>query len=655
MSSRFGWAAAVAVSVLWVPRLAHAVCGDGVLDAGEGCDDGRLLTLTGQSVFHDHTDTSPRSLTFDAAGVVYLSESDTDQVHLLDAAGAVSGAIAFGSRPGFSALSPGGFLFASLAGTDEVVVVDTAAGSPAPVPLVTSLSGPQGLAVSSDGSTLYVADRTLDVVRRFDLPGADSPVDIVTGLDDPRGVALSPDGTRLYLAEHTRDEVMVVQLDAGSPAPTSVLNDPGSRVDGPWGVAFGPDGALYVVNRSVDGLLRFDFAANDFEEVLAAGTFDSPRDVAFDAAGAMYVSESVLGVVLRYETRGNSDVVADACRSDCSLAGCGDGVVDMAEACDEGAFNGTTACGCAVGCGFVIADTACGSPAGDCLGPDVCNGSGRCVRGSPLAEGTGCGDPNPTECSDADSCDGAGACSRNDLPDGTACGDTRNDECRRPDRCDGAGTCAANDLPDGTSCDDGRFCNGDESCQSAECVTSAAPCRDGEVCDEDADQCYGPCGDGEVAGSEECDDANSSSGDGCSATCREESGYACAGEPSVCRCTGNACGGPPGGGGSGPGAGGASDASVGDRDAGEPSDASAPRDAGSSGGTSGGNGGGGRGGGLGARGGDGEPPGSDGDAGCDCRVPGAPSQADRSWWLVVAALLPLISSRRRRRGHRRRV
>lgn len=42
------------------------------------------------------------------------------------------------------------------------------------------------------------------------------------------------------------------------------------------------------------------------------------------------------------------------------------------------------------------------------------------------------------------------------------------------------------------------------------------------------------CGNGTVAGSETCDDSNTTAGDGCSATCQIETGYACSGAPSTC-------------------------------------------------------------------------------------------------------------------------
>ncbi len=45
------------------------------------------------------------------------------------------------------------------------------------------------------------------------------------------------------------------------------------------------------------------------------------------------------------------------------------------------------------------------------------------------------------------------------------------------------------------------------------------------------------CGDGVIAPSEDCDDGDPASGDGCSASCAPETGYDCAGEPSSCLST----------------------------------------------------------------------------------------------------------------------
>lgn len=86
-----------------------------------------------------------------------------------------------------------------------------------------------------------------------------------------------------------------------------------------------------------------------------------------------------------------------------------------------------------------------------------------------------------------------------------------------PFTCEGPPTCGNGvRAPSAEQCDDGNTTNGD-GCSST-CTIEAAPA----------------CGDGTIAGSEACDDGNPSSGDGCSSTCTVEPGYACSGVPSVC-------------------------------------------------------------------------------------------------------------------------
>ena len=67
---------------------------------------------------------------------------------------------------------------------------------------------------------------------------------------------------------------------------------------------------------------------------------------------------------------------------------------------------------------------------------------------------------------------------------------------------------------------------------SGDVPTSTAPGVTSEV--EDTSGGDVVCGDGIVDDTEACDDADMDAGDGCSATCEIETGYACTGEPSVC-------------------------------------------------------------------------------------------------------------------------
>ena len=79
----------------------------------------------------------------------------------------------------------------------------------------------------------------------------------------------------------------------------------------------------------------------------------------------------------------------------------------------------------------------------------------------------------------------------------------------------------------GETCDDGNTTSGD-GC-SATCTVEP-----GFTCSGSPSVCTPICGDGLVRGGEACDDGNTSSGDGCSATCTTETGYSCSGSPSSC-------------------------------------------------------------------------------------------------------------------------
>ena len=166
-------------------------------------------------------------------------------------------------------------------------------------------------------------------------------------------------------------------------------------------------------------------------------------------------------------------------------------------------------------------------------GNDICTG-GNCA-GSDLCAGIVCSDGD--QCNDDGSCDPqTGACNA-PIPkaDGTLCDDadsgTGNDICT-------GGNCAGSDLCAGIVCSDGDQCNDDGSCdpQTGACG-AATPKANGTSCD-DTDQCTiddqcvsGSCaGDADICGDgttqtscgEECDDGNTSSGDGCSDTCASE-------------------------------------------------------------------------------------------------------------------------------------
>jgi cysteine-rich repeat protein len=90
-----------------------------------------------------------------------------------------------------------------------------------------------------------------------------------------------------------------------------------------------------------------------------------------------------------------------------------------------------------------------------------------------------------------------------------------------------------------SACNDG-IKNGSEtgvdcggSCSACACAV-AMDCGTGYQCISGYCAAITICGNGVVESGEQCDDFNTASGDGCSATCMIESGWSCSGTPSVC-------------------------------------------------------------------------------------------------------------------------
>ncbi len=218
------------------------------------------------------------------------------------------------------------------------------------------------------------------------------------------------------------------------------------------------------------------------------------------------------------------------------IPGCGDGVRVDPEGCDDGDLDDGD--GCSSSCRIEIGFTTCRTSA-DCVP------AGRCDAGTCLARcftNAECNDSNPCT---SDACDATGVCSNTGLPAGSAggCAAGRvcsgaptnacvqcvsNAQCSAPTPiCDVATTtcvqCASN-----LDCDDGNACTTD-TCASATCTRT--PVVDGTACGTGrcgGGSCVIACGDGIVSmATEQCDDGNTSSMDGCSSSCSVETGWSC--------------------------------------------------------------------------------------------------------------------------------
>jgi hypothetical protein len=127
------------------------------------------------------------------------------------------------------------------------------------------------------------------------------------------------------------------------------------------------------------------------------------------------------------------------------------------------------------------------------------------------------------DCSDLDDecnegvCDPtSGSCLAEPHPSGTTCGSAEDDDCTNPDSCDGAGTCQPNNEPDGAACNDGLACNTEEFCLAGvcsggsphDCSGTGDQCNADSSCDPDGEEGNCDAPGGAAHEGDPCDDGN---------------------------------------------------------------------------------------------------------------------------------------------------
>jgi cysteine-rich repeat protein len=222
----------------------------------------------------------------------------------------------------------------------------------------------------------------------------------------------------------------------------------------------------------------------------------------------------------------DGDGQADCADSDCAdspVCGvCGDGVRNVGEGCDDGNQVETDAC------------------TNSCV-------SARCGDGIVQAGVDECDDGNTINTDACTNACTAARCGDGITGPGEQCDDgnqNNNDGCTNACQ---MMRCGDGIVQGGEACDDGNMVNEDgctNACMLPTCgdgfVQAGEQCDDANMVNTDAclNTCMtARCGDGVVregAGAEACDDADTDAGDGCSATCTVEAGYACNGAPSMC-------------------------------------------------------------------------------------------------------------------------
>jgi hypothetical protein len=159
-------------------------------------------------------------------------------------------------------------------------------------PFVVGLANPTSMAVDSAGH-LHVSSRFDGSVHRVESDG--SVTTVATDLGVACGIAFGPDGA-LYVGDRSGS---VLRVRDGRATQFAVI--PASVAA--FHLAFGPDGALYVsapTLASHDSIYRVT-PEGDCEPVLDG--FGRPQGLAFDRDGHLYVADAVAGGSAVYRVR----------------------------------------------------------------------------------------------------------------------------------------------------------------------------------------------------------------------------------------------------------------------------------------------------------------------------------------------------------------
>lgn len=377
----------------FLPHATAQECGNKIMETGEACDLGTPgfqedFVISGSGGLDD-----PTGLTFGPDGNLYVSSRNTDQVLRYNG---VTGAfdqvfVIAGDggldRPRGLTFGPDGRLYVS-SSNDRVLRYDGISGAFNAVFVALGdggLNGPSDL-FFGPFNFLYVSSFFSDQVLRYN--GSGSFVDAFIsagdgGLDGPLDITFGPDG-RLYVSSWNTDQVLRYNGVTGAFDTVFVTSGDGG-LDGPTGMVFGPEGNLYVGSRITDEILRYDGITGIFIDTFASGI---DAVTLLISNGVLYVSDSAGDKIVSILIDGNNSNDSNAaCRLDCTLQRCGDGIVDdvSGETCDDGNTDNTDNC----------LDTCVAASCGDGFvqaGVEECDGTADCNDQCQLLFGSG---PNP--------------------------------------------------------------------------------------------------------------------------------------------------------------------------------------------------------------------------------------------------------------------
>jgi uncharacterized protein (TIGR03437 family) len=287
---------------------------------------------------------SPRNVTVDFQGVLYISDFDAHTVYQVSPAGALtilagtgeSGFSGDGSAATLARISYPAGLVTDVNG--NIYIADSGNGRIRRVwygaisTVAQNVPSPSGVSVDSAGH-LYVASSSVASRTRLTSPAA-LTVDAISGED----VASDPGGVLYVAAQHNIQKfVGTTVFPVAGASNYAAFGDGGpaaaARIGGPVAIALSPNGEMYIAEQSVNRIRKV--TANGYISILAGDSAQvkAPSGVAVDAVGTVYFSDTGNNRVRRISAGSVLSTVVDKLNAPTCMRAAPDGSLYV---CDSG-------------------------------------------------------------------------------------------------------------------------------------------------------------------------------------------------------------------------------------------------------------------------------------------------------------------------------
>ena len=237
----------------------------------------------------------PFDVTVDAAGNIFIADSDNNIIKRMDSSGnnIVTLGSGFNLPRGIAVDALGNILVADNINND-IKRMDASGNNI--VTLGSGFNRPHSVAVDALGN-IYVADTNNNAIKRMDANG-NNIVTLGAGFNRPRSVAIDALGN-IYVADTNNNAIK--RMDANGNNIVTL----GSEFNLPFGLTVDAIGNIIVADAANNVIKRMDASGNDIITLDAA--FNFPSGVGVDASGNIFVADSGNNAIKRI----NQDIVSN--------------------------------------------------------------------------------------------------------------------------------------------------------------------------------------------------------------------------------------------------------------------------------------------------------------------------------------------------------